>query len=29
MGKKTFGCEFHKYMPGIGQDNGKSCLRTT
>jgi hypothetical protein len=28
IGKNTRGCEFHKYMPGIGQDSGKSALVT-
>jgi hypothetical protein len=28
IGKNTRGCEFHRCMPGIGQDNGRSAVVT-
>jgi hypothetical protein len=29
IGRYTRGCEFHRYMPGIGQDNGRSAAVTS
>lgn len=29
IGRYTFGCEFHRYMPGIGQDSGMSSTPTS
>jgi hypothetical protein len=29
MGKYTFGWEFQRYMPGIGQDSGMSSFLTS
>ena len=28
MGRNTRGCEFHRCMPGIGQDSGRSAAVT-